>query len=165
MGLIDQAQGKSPAGVKPPAPGAMPPAAGPGAKPGVDRAQSEKRIVMAAMKALYDPQTGPKIMGMVKAAKDPAQGLAQATIVLLTEFVKIANGTMRAELIVPAAKYILILIAEMADAAGLTQGPEVVGAAMKLLMVQIKEAVSPGKGAPGQEQPPPTTQPVAQAAL
>lgn len=97
-----------------------------------------QRVVVAAMKALYDKTTGPQIIEMVKAAQDPLQGLAQAAYTVITQFAKISRGTMPLAVMLQAAKVIMAMIAEMAEAAGIIEDKAQVKDALPMLMELIK---------------------------
>lgn len=110
----------------PPAPGLQ----------GADQ-QAYERVVMAAMKVIYDPTSGKQILDMLRNAASPAEGLAEATYTMMQEFLQISKNTMPKQVIVPAGKEIMQLIAEMAVNAGIAEGPQVIQQAQQIIMKKM----------------------------
>lgn len=118
MGIIDQAmQGEPQEQGQPPAPQQEQPQVQPqgGGDVNVDR------VVMAASKALHKPEVMQQIIQMVRSAKNPAAGIAQALVMLMTRLYEISKGSMPQEVIVPAGQQIAKMIADICEAGGVVK--------------------------------------------
>lgn len=126
MGIIDSAMQPQPAQAPPQPPPQQPPqppqqaqaAPQPGGK--VD-AVVLARVDRAAAKMLYLPETVKHLLALIKKAPSPEAGLAQATLLILTELVKKSHDSIPQNIRTPAGKKILMRIAEIAHSAGLIE--------------------------------------------
>lgn len=101
--------------------------------------QAYERVVTAATKVLYDPQHGQEILNILQHAQSPAQGLADATYMLMGELIQISKGTMPTSVIVPAGKEVMSLIAEMAEKAGIAESPQIMQQAMLIIAQKLAQ--------------------------
>jgi hypothetical protein len=72
----------------------------------------------AAAKAIYTPEITQGLLQMIKAARNPVDGLLQATALIMRRLDEISKNTMPSEVKAPAAKEVMALIAELAQARG-----------------------------------------------
>lgn len=158
MGLISNAMPQQQPGAQPvpdeEATDGAPPAAAEGAPEGAgpvadDGAHPDQaayqRVVQAAMKVIYDSQHGQEIMNILQHSQSPAQGLADATYMLMSELVQLSKGTMPKSVIVPVGKEVMGLIAEMAQKAGIAESPQIMQQAMQIIAQKMAQqsGVSP----------------------
>jgi len=91
------------------------------------------RVVMAASKALHQPEVMKQIIEMVRAAKSPAAGIAQALVMLMTRLYEISKGTMPEDVLVPAGQEIAKMIADICEAGGVLKAtPEILQQAVSM---------------------------------
>lgn len=77
------------------------------------------KVVLAAMKFLYDDATHPEIMKMLQSgAGDPSGTLAKVAALIVTQLDQKAGGSIPREVVMHAAMEVLGLVAELADKAG-----------------------------------------------
>lgn len=129
----------------------------PQAKTGVDDT-ARKRVILAAAKIIYDPATTKNLLDLIRKAKTPEEGLAQATVLVMVRMAEMSKGTMPQSVKVQAAKGIMALIAELAEKAGIIDDmAQAVKRASQLIASAIMQGI---KANPEQRQQ--TKQPVAQ---
>lgn len=120
MALINQAMPQpgppTPAAAPAPVPGAPPAAAAPAAG---GTQQDYDKVVAAGAKAVYEPKVMDAILKMIKSAQSPAQGLLQATALIMRQLDEISKKTIPGAVKVPASKEIMGLIAEVAQKHGI----------------------------------------------
>jgi len=97
-----------------------------GGIPGSTDANAEEqsiyeKVVMAGMKILFDDEkTRPAVINKLKAQKgNPAQSIADLTIMLMLELDKKSGGKIPETVILPAASELLEQISELAESANL----------------------------------------------
>lgn len=82
--------------------------------------EAYERVVMAGMKALYDPGSHEQMMALLeKGAADPAKALASVAQTIIGTLDDQSKGTIPETVIIPAAVEILEHTGELADAASL----------------------------------------------
>jgi hypothetical protein len=102
-----------------PQPGTARPVPGtPPAKRGAPTQQAYDLVMYAAAKAIYSPQTKPQILAMIKAARNPVDGLLQVTALIMRQLDEVSKKSMPSEVRAPATKEVMSLIAELAEANG-----------------------------------------------
>lgn len=125
-------------------PAAKPPVAGkPAAKPQANADPVVTRVVIAGKKILANPEIAKRIIGMMKAAGDPAAAIAQALVFLMKQIFSASQG-MPPKAIVPAAQQLIGDVARLGTAAGLFKAtPEIVKQAalqaIKMFLEQAKQ--------------------------
>ena len=108
------------------------------------------RIVIAAKKILAQPEIAKKIVQMLRAAQDPATGIAQATLFLMKQLYEKSNGTMPAEAIGPAMQQVMVDIVKIGVAAKVfAYSTDLVQQAMKMAIQKFAGAAQQ----PAAEQP------------
>lgn len=148
----DAAEGEPP---ESPEPGAGAPQQNPA--PGAGQNPDVQRIVLAAQQVLYDPQTMPQILQMLKAgASNPPQALARTTLMVM-QGLKERSQNMPMQAAVAAGVQVMKLIGELAQAAGLFQAtPQVYQQAMQAAQQMLQQQGGGMGGQPPQQpaQPP-----------
>lgn len=121
------------------------------------------RLVIAAKKILAQPTVAKLVVRAMKEAGDPASGLAQATLYLLSQVLGKAKNPPR-EAIVPAAQEMMVDVAKLGQAAGLFKiTPDLIKKAVMIAVKMVVEhGASMGKQAPP-KQPPQQPAPAAPA--
>lgn len=113
-----------------------------------------ERVVLAAMKILYEKQPSDSIVKMLRSG-DPAQALAQTALFVMKVLYDESKGSIPAEVIVPAAGSVVQLLAELARAAKIELSDEQVQQVAATVQQRIQERFKNGKppvGMPGQQQ-------------
>ena len=149
MGIIN--------GMQQPAQGGMPqqPQVAP-AKP-TDPKTAYQRVILASTKIIYNPETMKAILDIIRKAKTPEVGLANATILVMAKLSEASKNTMPQAVKTPAAKGIMALIAELAEKAGIIKNAQqAVKAASQMIAQAIMQAAKGG----AQPKQPPTAQPM-----
>lgn len=138
MGLINAQQMQQ---MPPQATPAQPPQATPSQAGGDDTAR--RRVILAATKILYDPATMKSILDLIRKAKTPEAGLAQATTLVMARLAEMSKGAMPQAVKVPAAKGVMALIAELAEKAGIIKSAaQAVKAASQMIAQAIMRAAN-----------------------
>ena len=106
------------------------------------------RILIAEKKILAQPQIAGELASMMKAASDPADGIAQATIFLLKQIFSKAKETP-SSVIVPAMQRVTVDVARVGQAAGLFKiTPDLIRKAVQIEMQMfVQSAKSKSQGA------------------
>lgn len=123
-----------------------------------------QRIVTAATVALNQDAIEQQIIQTVKAAGNPAQGLAQATVTLMKALYAKSNKTMPPQAIGPAGKEVMLVIAKACEAAGIFKiTPQLIQQALAAA-VQMLQAAQAAPAQPAAQVPAaPQAAPVAPA--
>lgn len=140
----------------------------PAAKPGAKQPDevSYAKVVTAGFK--YIATVVDQLLELVKSSKTPEDGLARATVLIMSALSEKSNNTIPQAVRIPAAKQIMGLIAELAEAAGLIKNREqVVNRAKALIGNAIMQAAqNPAQPtAPAGAQAMPNAMPAAQGAM
>jgi hypothetical protein len=111
-----------------PQPGTARPVPGtPPAKRGAPTQQAYDLVMYAAAKAIYSPQIKPQILAMIKAARNPVDGLLQVTALIMRQLDEVSKKTMPAGIKAEASLEVLRLVGELAEANGvITDADQVV---------------------------------------
>lgn len=136
------------------------------AKPQNPQRAAQQRIIAAGMKILYAKrETTMQIVEMVKNAPDPANGIAQAAMLIVQQLGQMAKG-IDPRLAISVAPVLAVLIAELATKAGVIPDEgAIVGQAIELIKRQVMAPQQGRQGAPAlaqPQQPPQEQQPAAQ---
>lgn len=153
---MQEGQTPQPAGQPP----ATPPQQQPQAAPkGGGNVEAHRRVVLAAMKILYSSKEFvQQVIKMVGAAGDPAQGIRQATMLVLKQIGERAKGIDPAALNA-AARPVAMLIAELAAKAGaIPDDMRIVQAALQGGARKPAPRPQPASAPPPQQQPQPPQQ-------
>ena len=110
---------------------------------------AQERVTIAAARVLYDKATNPAIMKMLAAGPTPDLALANTVASILDGLTQQSGGQVTPEMKLPAAGMLLMLAAELAEAAGIFKADQ------KTLMAAFEHLTKQGAAAP---------QPVPQAA-
>ena len=97
-----------------------------------------QRVLLAAQKVLYSPETTPGVVNMLRSG-DPVQALAQADLFILKALFDESKGTMPKEVIAPAAAQVMPLLAELAQAAGVKVAPQQVQQAAQIVQQRLQK--------------------------
>lgn len=122
---------------------------------------AHRKIVLAAMKILYSgDDVVNKMVSMVQSAEDPAQGLKDATTVILDQVASKMTGNIHPDFAYSAAQPVAVAIAQLAVTAGVIPDDlKIVQGALELMMNEAKA----GAEAPAEEpQQPPAEAPAEQ---
>lgn len=139
MGLISAAQ-PMPGGMPPEQPQAAPVAPAQPQPGGVDKS-AYRRVILASTKIIYEPKTMKAILDLIRKAKTPEAGLAQATVLVMSKLVEASKNAIPQAVRTPAAKGVMALIAELAEKAGIVKNAEqAVKAASQIIAGAIMQA-------------------------
>lgn len=132
----------------------MPPPRGgnedPGQPAATGMADAFQRVVMAAMRVLYTPQTRNGVVSMLQKGS-PVNALAQTTLMVMKALFDQSKGKIPGPVMIPAARAVLTLVAEMGNAMGLQMGEEQSKQAMQLVEGSLAKHFGPP--AEGEEAP------------
>ena len=100
-----------------------------------------EQVVLAGMEIIYADETHPQILTMLQQGADaPAQILAQAASLIVTQIDEQAGGQVPENVILPAASEILFYLVELAVSAGLFEvNEQVIAEAQQLLAMQLAQ--------------------------
>lgn len=122
-----------------------------------------QRVIVAATKMIHTPQISQQLLKMMKAAQDPASALAQTTVFVMKTLMEQAKGAFPPQVIVPAGKEVIGLLAELAQAAGLFKADaKVIGKAMVIIAQGLKMAAQKKQQPQPQQAEPQPAQPAPQ---
>lgn len=124
------------------------------------------RIVIAAKKIMAQPQIAQQLVAMMKAAGDPAKGIAQVVFFLMKQLFEKSKGTLPPAAIVPAAQEIIVDVMKLGATAGLFKpskelAMQVVQVAREMFKAQFQS--QPAAQPPAQPAAPAAPQPAAPA--
>ena len=98
-----------------------------------------ERVVLAALKILHDPKITPQILQMMKAAGDPVQALAQATLLVMRQLFAKSKQTIPPEVLGVAGVEVMDELAMIANKAGLYKiTPQILQQAVQAAVEQFK---------------------------
>jgi len=110
------------------------------------------KIILAAMKVIYDKSTSDQVVNMLRTG-DPVQAVANATLFVMRALYETSNKSMPVETALTAADSIVDLMAELAQAAGVEIEAEGTEQAKANVMQTLQQKLG---GQPAQQ---PTQQP------
>ena len=125
------------------------------------------KIVLAAMKVIYDKSTSDRVVNMLRAG-DPVQSVANATLFVMRALYEQSNKSMPVEAALTAAGSIVDLMAELAQAAGVEIDPAGIEQAKAAVVQTLQQKLGPQQTAQPPVQPPvqpPQNQPSARPGL
>lgn len=110
------------------------------AKPMVDEAEAQafQRLVLAAMKIVYDKTVAPRLIQMVQGAETPVGGLVQATMIVIEQLGQKIQGRPQQSAYV-VTPIVLSMVYELCMQAGvLEKNPELAKQALLALVEQVR---------------------------
>ncbi|MGE5522378.1 MAG: hypothetical protein ACM3SS_01590 [Rhodospirillaceae bacterium] len=102
------------------------------------------KIILAAMKVLYDKATTGGVEKMLRAGVTPAKGIASTALMVMKLLSSQARG-MPPQAIPPAAEAVVLLLGEMAVAMGLEVTPETTQEAQGIVKQVLTQALQGGQ--------------------
>ena len=131
----------------------------PGEKPQDD---GGTRVILAAMKIIYDKSTSDGVVQMLTKAGAPVHALVQTSMIILGALMDQAKGRIPPDVLAQASGQVVTLLAELGDAAGVKM-QDVADQAKQAVaqLLQQKLSGKPAGDAPA-DQPQPEAQPPAQ---
>src|SRR5690242_11191205 len=101
--------------------------------------QVSERLVMGALSLLNRDAIEKPILQLVKSSPDPAQGLAQATVLLVKILSDKMKGTPPQQAVLPAVGQILGVVARMCQSAGvLKASPQLMDKAIQVFLQKMQ---------------------------
>lgn len=120
------------------------------------------RIEIAAKKILADPKSAQQFVQMMKAAGDPAKGIAQVTVLLMRHLFTASKKTMPLQALMPAAQKVVVDVARVGAGAKLFKlTPDIIRQAAEQVFQIMQQAA---KAKQAQQQQAPAAQPEQPAA-
>jgi len=148
-GLIEAQQEEEPAAPQEEAP-AEPQDAAPmeGAQP---ENENRMKIVLAAMKVMYEGKTSDAIVQMLHKG-EPGAALAQTALFIMKALYDQSKGTLPPQDIAPAATHVLQLLVEVAAASGVKLNEQALAQSYQLVQQSLAKRFPP-QGATAQQAP------------
>ena len=118
---------------------------------------ARKRVILAATKIIYEPATMKNLLDLIRKARSPEAGLAQATMLVMAKLAEASKNQIPQAVRTPAAKAVMALIAELAEKAGVIKNASrSVKAASQMIGQAIMKAakIDPARMKPAQPQQP-----------
>jgi len=119
---------------------------------------ARKRVILAATKIIYEPATMKNLLDLIRKARSPEAGLAQATMLVMAKLAEASKNQIPQAVRTPVAKGVVALIAELAEKAGIVKDAgQAVRAASRMIAQAIMRAakIDPARmqAKPGAAQP------------
>lgn len=121
-----------------------------------------QRVVLAAMKLMYEEKTSGHIVRMLKGG-NPAQALAQAGLFVMKVLFDLSQKKIPPNIIIPASLHVLKLLAELALASGVKLSIPQMHQAQAIVQQRLQQRFGGGQTQPPQPQPQQAQQPQPQA--
>lgn len=113
------------------------------------------RGVIVAKKIMAQPVVAKQLVETMRAAGDPATGIAQATIFIVKQLYEKSKGTLPTKAIVPLAQRVLVDVMRLGAAAGLFKiTPDLLKQAVMIAVKMFTESVKQPVAQPAPAQSP-----------
>lgn len=112
-----------------------------------------RKLGIAAMKIVYDPKISQQLLEILKAAGDPAKGIAQATSSILGQMKEKTQGA-NPNVVYAIAPVLAMMVAEIGEHAGLFKASQqIVQQALQIVAKQGDTPPAQSAAAPAPAQP------------
>lgn len=106
--------------------------------------ERQLRVVLAAMKVMYDPKTSDGIVKMLHIG-EPAQALAQTAVFVLRLLLNQSQGRLPPDVLLASVERVVGLLAELAQAAGIQLDPQMVAQVTQAVMQGVQQKLQGGQ--------------------